>query len=235
MKILDLIFPKQCINCWKIWEYLCKDCKKQLKPHREMCSSCHKYSNNYETCLECKSAKEFLLDGILIPFSYTWFLKKIILKLKYYHKKDVVDFLIDRVVIAIHANNILNNKLSQWNVVVSGIPSHWHRRYFVKWYNQSYLLAKNLSKKLWLEYKVFLKKTKKTKSQASLDRAGRLQNLKNAFDFKWDVSFLESTKTVILVDDITTTGSTMNEIARLIKSKFPKISIWWVVLGRKDS
>jgi predicted amidophosphoribosyltransferase len=46
---------------------------------------------------------------------------------------------------------------------------------------------------------------------------------------------LESTKTVILVDDITTTGSTMNEIAKLIKSKFPKISIWWVVLGRKDS
>ncbi|HPC34515.1 MAG TPA: phosphoribosyltransferase family protein [Candidatus Absconditabacterales bacterium] len=235
MKILDLIFPKQCINCGKIGEYLCKDCKKQLKPHREMCSSCHKYSNNYETCLECKSAKEFLLDGILIPFSYTGFLKKIILKLKYYHKKDVVDFLIDRVVIAIHANNILNNKLSQGNVVVSGIPSHWHRRYFVKGYNQSYLLAKNLSKKLGLEYKVFLKKTKKTKSQASLDRAGRLQNLKNAFDFKGDVSFLESTKTVILVDDITTTGSTMNEIAKLIKSKFPKISIWGVVLGRKDS
>jgi predicted amidophosphoribosyltransferase len=46
---------------------------------------------------------------------------------------------------------------------------------------------------------------------------------------------LEKTKTLILVDDITTTGATMNEIAKLIKHKYPKISIWWVVLGRKDS
>ena len=79
-----------------------------------------------------------------------------------------------------------------------------------------------------------MKKRKNTKSQASLDREWRLKNLKNAFDFRWDISFLEKTKTIILVDDITTTGSTMNEVAKLIKYKFPGISVWWIVLGRKD-
>jgi len=37
---------------------------------------------------------------------------------------------------------------------------------------------------------------------------------------------LESVKTIVLIDDITTTGSTMNEVAKLIKFKYPKISVW---------
>lgn len=235
MKILDLIFPKQCIGCSKIWEYLCKECKRELKPHMEICPSCHKYSKDYQTCLDCKTAREFVLDWILVPFSYTGFLKKIILKLKYYHKRDLVDFLIDRAVLAIYANSSLSSKIGKWNVVVSGIPSHWYRNYFVKWYNQSYLLAWNLAKKLWLEYKKIFKKRKNTKSQASLDRDWRLKNLKNVFDFNLEISFLENVKTIILVDDITTTGSTVNEVAKLIKTKYPKISVWGIVLGRRNS
>lgn len=234
MKILDLIFPKQCIGCGKIWNYLCKDCKKKLQPHMEICPFCHKYSKNYVKCLDCGMNKQNVLDGVLVPFSYSWFLKKIILKLKYYHRKDVVDFLIDRVVLAIYANSDLMKKIEDWSVVICWIPSHWHRRYFVKWYNQSYLLAKDLATKMCIQYKNFLKKSKNTKSQASLDKTWRLKNLKNVFDFDWDVSFLKNIKTIILVDDITTTGVTMNELAKTIKNKFSNISVWWVVLWRKD-
>lgn len=244
MKILDLLFPRQCLGCKKTGSYLCKDCKRKLLPHMEICPFCHRYSTNYATCVDCKMNKNNALDGILVPFSYSWFLKKIILKLKYYHKKDVVDFLIDRVVLAISVNNILNKKINfewsmsgNWNVIITWIPSHWYRRYFIKWYNQSYLLAWKLAEKLWLNYKIFLKKNKNTKSQASLNREWRLKNLKNAFDFIWDekdLAFLNSVKTIILIDDITTTGSTMNEVAKLIKNQYPKISVWWIVLGRKD-
>ena len=234
MKILDLFFPRQCLGCKKTWAYLCKDCKKKLQPHLEICPFCHKYSTDYETCIDCKMNKNNALDGILVPFSYSWFLKKIILKLKYYHKSDVVDFLIDRVVLAIYANQALVRRFEKWNVIISGVPSHWYRRYFVKWYNQSYLLSSTLSDKLWAEHKLFVKKIKNTKSQASLDRQWRLKNLKNVFEFDGDIWFLKDIKTMILVDDITTTGSTMNEVAKLIKSKYPNISVWWIVLWRKD-
>jgi len=44
-------------------------------------------------------------------------------------------------------------------------------------------LAKDFAKKMSIDYKKFLKKSKNTKSQASLDRKGRLKNLKNVFDF----------------------------------------------------
>ncbi len=234
MNLLDLIFPKQCVGCKKKWEYLCKDCKRTLQPHMEICSWCHRYSKDYCTCVDCKSQWNFVLDGILIPFSYSWFLKKIILKLKYYHKRSVVDFLIDRVCLAMYANHTLSNKIEKWWVIISWIPSHWYRRYFVKWYNQSYLLAKNLSKKLNIQYVEFLKKNKNTKSQASLDKAWRLQNLKNAFSLDDRNHMLSHVKTVILVDDVTTTWSTMNEVAKLIKFYYPQISVWWVALARKD-
>ena len=74
----------------------------------------------------------------------------------------------------------------------------------------------------------------KTKSQASLNREWRLKNLKNAFCFK-DANVLENVQTIILVDDVTTTWSTLNEVAKFIKSKYPKISIRWVVLCRKSN
>lgn len=234
MNILDLVFPKKCVGCGKIGDYLCKDCKRTLQPHMEICPCCHRYSKDYVTCVDCKSLWDFALDGILIPFSYSWFLKKIVLKLKYYHKRSVVDFLIDRVCLAIYANHTLNSKIEKWNVIISWIPSHWYRRYFTKWYNQSFLLAQDLAKKLNLKYWEFLRKTKKTKSQASLDREWRLKNLKNAFCFK-DENILKNVQTIILVDDVTTTWSTLNEVAKFIKSKYPKICIRWAVLCRKTN
>ena len=234
MSLLDLIFPKQCVWCGKIWEYLCSSCKRQLQPHMEICSWCHRYSKDYRTCLDCKSQKNFVLDGLLIPFSYSWLLKKIILKLKYYHRRSVVDFLVDRVCLAVYSNITLSKKIEKWRVLISGIPSHRYRKYFVKWYNQSYLLAKNLWEKLWIQYVEILKKNKSTKSQASLDREWRLKNLKNAFSLCDESRLLLHVNTIILVDDVTTTWSTMNEVAKLIKYYYPNISVWWVVLARKD-
>jgi hypothetical protein len=52
--------------------------------------------------------------------------------LKYYHKRDVVDFLIDRLVLAIYANQALVRRFEKGDIIISGIPSHWYRRYFVK-------------------------------------------------------------------------------------------------------
>ncbi|MEI6672738.1 MAG: hypothetical protein WCL02_05425 [bacterium] len=46
------------------------------------------------------------MEGIIIPFIYTNFLKKLIIKLKYFHKKDIGNFLVDRLIIALQANEI---------------------------------------------------------------------------------------------------------------------------------
>lgn len=166
MKLIELIFPRQCINCSATGAYLCKSCKKKLEPHPEICPLCHKFSKDYQVCRNCRSEKNFFLEGIIIPFAYTDLLKTLIIRLKYFHKKDIGEFLVERLVIALQANQ----SFPQNNVVISFIPSHWYRHYFVKGYNQSELLAEKLSERLHVPMVAVARKKKHTKTQASLDR-----------------------------------------------------------------
>jgi predicted amidophosphoribosyltransferase len=74
----------------------------------------------------------------------------------------------------------------------------------VKGYNQSQLLAKILSQHLQISMITIAQKKKHTKTQASLDRNGRLHNLKNAFSLNKDLA-CTGNETILIVDDITTT------------------------------
>jgi len=226
MKLINLLFPRQCINCSTTEAYLCKTCKKKLTPHPEICPYCHRVSKDYKTCIECRTYKSNNLEGIIIPFAYTDLLKKLIIKLKYFHKKDIGKFLVERLMVALQVNQNLNE-----NIIISFIPSHWYRHYFVKWYNQSELLARKLSEKLQVPMVTIAQKKKHTKTQASLDRNWRLHNLKNTFSLAKNLQ-LQGNETLLIVDDITTTGSTINELAKLIKYYYPKIKVWWAVLWR---
>jgi len=226
MKLIDYLFPRQCIDCQTVGAYLCKTCKRKLQPHPEICPYCHRASKDYKTCIECKCDKNNALEGIIIPFAYTDILKKLIIRLKYFHKKDISDFLVDRLVIAIRANQDLNT-----NLVISFIPSHRYRKYFIKGYNQSELLAGKLSKHLQAPMVEIANKKKHTKTQASLDRNGRLHNLKNAFFLVEKLDF-KGNETLLIIDDITTTGSTINELAKLVKQKYPTIKVRGMVLWR---
>lgn len=57
MKILDLLFPRVCIGCRENGEYLCSECKKSLVSHPDICPYCHRFSKNFETCIDCKCEK----------------------------------------------------------------------------------------------------------------------------------------------------------------------------------
>lgn len=255
MKLIDIIFPRQCILCSELWAYLCKSCKKKLQPHPEICPVCHRFSKDYCTCIECRTNKNFFLEGIIIPFAYDETLKKLIMKLKYFHKKDIGWFLVERLDIALQANQNFQREINRdkrrgtsdekqvsnpkyqtpsSSVLISFVPTHRYREHFVKWYNQSKVLADKLSEITGIPTIDLVKKRKHTKTQASLDRNGRMHNLKNAFSLTKNPKLLGN-ETILIVDDITTTWSTINEIAKLIKFHFPKIQVWWAVLWRHMS
>jgi len=226
--IIDIIFPRQCINCSAIGAYLCKNCKKKLEPHPEICPYCHRYSKEYLTCIECRCNKNNHLEGIIIPFAYTSLLKKLIIKLKYFHKKDIGSFLIERLAIALQANQTFQRHHTSSIMLqascITFIPSHRYRHYCIKGYNQSELLAKKLSEQLHIPMVTLATKKKRTKTQASLDRNGRLHNLKNVFSLAKGIS-LRGNETILIIDDITTTGSTINELAKIVKQTYPKTKI----------
>lgn len=231
---INRCFPSHCISCNKQGEYLCKTCKKKILPHPEICPLCHRFSADYETCLNCKSEKDWYLEWIIIPFSYSHEMKKLILKLKYYHKKDVLNFLVDRLIIALQVNKkIRSSSIIHPQFSISFVPSHRYRKFFIKWYNQSQLLARKLASNLWLPCRQIVEKIRHTKTQAGLTRQDRLKNLTDVFTLT-KTHNLKGNEVVLLVDDVTTTWSTLNQIAKVIKKSYPKVKIWGIVLARHN-
>lgn len=233
--LANLLFPITCVSCNKAGEYLCKDCRKKLVAHPEICPICHRYSPHYRVCPECVSWVP--IQGLIVAFSYQTFLKKLIIGLKYKHQKSIVDFLVQRLFLTLQTNEVYS-KLTPENTILTYVPSHWYRRYFIKGYNQSLILAKKLSEISGFPFVEMLKKTKHTKSQVKLDRSQRQKNIENKFildEKNISKEVLKNKKYIFIIDDITTTGSTILELAKIIKKRYPAITIRWLVAGRHNN
>lgn len=231
--IINTIFPRHCIICETQWAYLCTPCKKTIQPHPEICPYCHKYSKDYTTCRDCCVQHKPHVEGIIIPFIYTKVIKTLIIKLKYFHKKDIASFLAKRISIALSTNTTLREQIQQQDhqTYITFIPSHRRRKYMTKGYNQAEILAKNISAEIQIPYITIANKYTYTKTQASLKRQGRLQNLHNVFHLHKNL-WLKGNETILIIDDITTTGATIYELAKTIRAMYPKIHIRGIVIGR---
>lgn len=201
---MDWIFPRECLGCGKTGSYLCFECKKSLIPHPELCPACHRSNADFQLCKDCSRAEKMALDGVIIGFSYQKLLKKLILKLKFYHKKDVGQFLAERLALLVQMHAVLSSYLAEKKLIVSFVPSHWYRYYFVKGYNQSEILARSLANQLFLPCFSLAKKVKCTTSQLTLNREKRLKNLTSAF-LPQNLEHLPHGACVLLVDDVSTT------------------------------
>jgi ComF family protein len=229
MQLFELLFPAYCFNCEKEWAHLCVHCKKQLVPHAEKCPVCHRYSPERYVCLNCRKSYQDIA-WVIIAFQYTWVLKKLIRKLKYWHVQDLANFLAQRLQFSILTHRTLLQAKDNNKLIISYVPSHWRKKHMVKGYNQSQLLAESLADIIHVPCVQLWKKIRHTKSQAKLSREKRMRNLYNAFmltkhTLVWD-------EYILIIDDISTTGSTIHELAKIYKKKYPKSTIRWCVLWR---
>jgi ComF family protein len=94
-------------------------------------------------------------------------------------------------------------------------------RYINRYYNQSRLLAQNLAQKLDIACIDLLKRTRHTKQQTSLSKEGRQQNIIGAFAVQAPLRV----DSIAVVDDVITTGATINEACRTIACAYPDVSI----------
>ena len=227
---LDFLFPRECVWCKAEGDYLCPQCRKNLKPHPEICPFCHKPSKDFKTCFVCKE-KYPTLSGIIIGFAYKDFLKTLIYKIKFFHKKDGISFLNERLALIFQTNEDLQDKKEKNQIFISFVPSHRRRKYLEKGYNQSELLAKALAKTLWIPCIETTKKKRYTVSQLCFNREGRTKNLTNAFICQ-DLSKIPEHATILIIDDVTTTGSTLLELSKTIKAQREDVEIWGMVIAR---
>lgn len=230
-KVINKTFPIECIGCWEIGEYLCIKCKRNLEAHGEICPFCHKYSKWFKCCKSCKDNPKYEnIKWIIIWFRYCGVIKKLLLKLKFFHKRHIAEFLAKR----LYLNIVTNEEIMKHpeNIIITFVSSHWYRHHFVKWYNQSQLIAENIGKIMNIPVIEICNKIKHTQSQTQLKRYERISNLKWAYSIICKDEEHYNDKTIIIVDDIMTTWSTLIEVANTIASKYSNCTIRWAVLGK---
>ncbi len=205
LKLLDLLLPIECVNCQTEGAYLCGACFEKLK------------INNYgDSKILSTNLKAPSLDTIWIAGNYEDpLLKKIIIKYKY-NFLEPLDKPLSQFLKNFWEKNLLSlssQKINQDNFLVIPIPLSKKR---LKWrgFNQAELLALNFCAHFNYPLSLNLKRTKNCPPQVSLSGAERQKNLHNAFVFKGDCL---KEKNVLLIDDVATTGTTLNEAALILK------------------
>lgn len=221
-KILDFIAPKKCYSCKKEWHFICQECFKKEQNHREICFVCKKNSLKFNLCQECR--KKVYYDKVIICKYYnntlTW---QLIKEAKFFWKREILIELWEYIKEIFFKNyNIFDKK----DYIITFIPSHWLRK-IKRGFNQGEYISKSFSEAINIEFrKNILKKIKNTRQQSKLSKIERELNLKDSFIINDKVKEEIIGKKIIIIDDVISTGSTLNEVSKLLKNFWAKEVIW---------
>lgn len=228
MGFLDFLFPKYCVNCRGIGDYICSNCFSFISFDVEMiCLVCNRGSIDGLTHPRCQT--KYAIDGAFCGVSYKGIVKKLIYNFKYKpYLADLKKSLVELFYESIIQQEIFQNALG-FSPILVPIPLS-KKRLRQRGYNHSALLAEGLSKSLNLNLVEALQRTKETKSQFGLNLKDRKKNLKDAFTILPNIPITQHPN-IFLVDDILTTGSTLLEAAKILKKNGVK-KVWGLTLAR---
>lgn len=213
--ILSLIFPRCCPVCHEVvedpGERACRICRTKLTYIREpFCRKCGKplESVRQEYCGDCRGKRHFFLQG-RAPFVYDETMRGSIAMYKYGGRKEYAAFYAEEIL------RVCAEEMRLWRAeALVPIPLHPSRRR-KRGFNQAGLLARELSRRTGIPAEEhLLKRVKKTHVQKELNDQERRKNLKGAFALREEKL---PYKRIILVDDIYTTGSTIDEAAGVLR------------------
>ncbi len=159
-----------------------------------------------------------MIDGIVAGVEYRGIIKKLIYQMKYKpHVKDLA-----RPASALLYEALIQNESAMMfltpETVIASVPLSRERQ-AKRGYNQSEEIAKSLSTRLGLPYKRLLKRTRNTRPQFDLKKEARLKNVKDAFVLNNPATIQPI---VLIVDDVSTTGATLRECAKVLKRRGAK-------------
>ncbi len=231
---LDIIFPPKCIFCNEILSpgteiEICKTCsKKNSVIQGSVCNQCGQpihVSDVQEKCFDCSRSKQYFKQGISI-YEYRGKVKKAMVHFKFFGKKRY----------AVTFGKLMSDKIKQmtnWPEfdIIIYVPLH-KTQLRKRGYNQAKLLAKELAQELNVPLRInIIRKDRQASHQRKLNRFQRQMNMRNTFEVDPNVSI--EGLTVLLVDDIYTTGATMNECARImIKAGAKQVYIVTAAIGK---
>lgn len=202
-RVLGLIFPPKCIFCGSLMD---------AGADLHICGACYKKipfvaANPLRLSGRCEAG---VCDGAVSVFRYTGMVKHSLIRYKFYNRPGYY-----RTFARLLAKFILKvTNPTKFDMIIS-VPLHKTRE-FKRGYNQALLVAKALSREIGVrECSALLVRTRHTAAQSLLDRKSRLKNVKGAFSVT-DAEKIRG-KGILLVDDILTTGATINECGSILK------------------
>jgi ComF family protein len=221
-KVIDFFFPPRCIGCGKSGAFLCRACQRKLpRISPPFCSRCGRPVASGTLCASCWNAPADI-DGIRSVFYFDGIIRKAIHELKYYNLRALSVCLSEFLCTYFHANEMECD-------IILPVPLH-RARLRQRGYNQSALLAKNLGRLTGLPVvEDCLVRIKESNPQARTKTGNeRRKNVEDAFQCRGDVI---TGSRVILIDDVCTTGATLEACATTLK-KSGVISVWGLTIAR---
>lgn len=213
-RISDIFYPRCCPVCQKILKdqrrMICPECEKILKPvGHPRCYKCGKPVEQGEYCRDCQKQHHIFDQGRGI-FVYDSRMRRSVTRYKYYGCREYGDF---------YAKAMYRyawRELQEWKPdLIVPVPVHKSKERF-RGFNQAAYLAERVSRYTGIPVDVgIVQKVIKTKSQKKLNAFQRRKNLEKAFRVTGDVAG----KDVLVIDDVYTTGSTIDAMASCLKKK----------------
>lgn len=187
-------FCKECLNSLPVIAgATCNHCGRTLKASTQFCTTC--------------KGRLIFLDKCRSVYDYKKPVSVLIKNFKYYNARYLCDLFAEGLV-----NLYLKNYLNVDGVVYVPMSSKAEKK---RGYNQSKLLAQEFCKRTGIMLLDCLEKNKETVRQATLSKEARIKNLKKAFRVT-DKKLVEG-KSVVIIDDVSTTGSTGEALAECLK------------------
>lgn len=204
-KMIALIAPHHCLVCDTEGSLLCNWCEPDfLDPLPSRCYSCHKLRPDFAVCTPCR--KKSPLSQVWIATSYTENAKQLLEQLKFNRCKAAAP------VIAEYLNETL--PLLEKDIIIAHVPTATSRRR-QRGYDQSELIARELAKRRGLRLATLLARTGHTR-QVGATKKQRAEQMQQAFRAANQQDL--SGATVLLIDDLTTTGATLEAASKVLKT-----------------
>lgn len=213
----DLIFPACCAGCGREEGFLCVSCKQKLFFIPPQCFVCKKLSPGAKritpgrTCVPCR--KKSFIYAFFSPFSYdNKSIRDLIHSFKYKGVSSVASIFSEIIFSYLNFYGIALPR----EIVAMPIPLSRIRER-IRGFNQAGLIAKHFSEQKGISFTATaLKKVKNTKPQVELSSQERRKSVIGSFAVSREAGV--GGKDILLIDDVKTTGSTLEEAARTLKA-----------------
>ncbi len=223
---LDFLFPLRCPGCGQKGTWFCEDCLAKLKPVENFtCAVCGGEAIKGITHPRCQG--KYTLDRLVGLYQYEGPIKKAIAWLKYKDVTGLAPVLAD---LMVEEARELGLDFGRETILIP-VPLHW-RRAWKRGFNQAELLAQHLGNNVGLEVRDdFLRRVRNTESQTKLKYGERRDNVAGAFVVPEQKKLAVKGQNLLLVDDVCTTGATLNSCANALKRAGARY-VWALTLAR---